>query len=82
MEKFIIKHLVDYGHWEGKETQFDSGILHTDTMVLITVTKEVISILICRRRHSSIIEVLSFRGADCDTDHYIWWWQKLGKVWQ
>jgi arginine utilization protein RocB len=27
--------------------------------------------LIDRRRHSSIPDVLSFRGADCDTDHYL-----------
>jgi hypothetical protein len=29
-----------------------------------------IDILIDRRRHSSILDVSSFRRADCDTDHY------------
>ena len=38
-------------------------------------------ILIDRRRLSSIIDVRSFKGADCDTIT-IWWWQKLGKDWQ
>jgi len=28
-------------------------------------------ILIDRRWHSSILDVHSFRGADCDTDHYV-----------
>ena len=28
-------------------------------------------ILIDRRRHSSILDVRSFRGADCDTDNYL-----------
>jgi len=39
-------------------------------------TKSLIDIIIVsntnidRRRHSSIIDVRSFRGADCDTNHY------------
>jgi hypothetical protein len=28
-------------------------------------------ILIDRRQHSSILDIRSFRGADCDTDHYL-----------
>jgi hypothetical protein len=28
-------------------------------------------VLIDRRRHSSILDVRSFRRADCDTDHYL-----------
>jgi hypothetical protein len=27
-------------------------------------------VLIDRKRHSNILDVLSFRGADCNTDHY------------
>jgi hypothetical protein len=27
--------------------------------------------LIDKRRHSNILDVRSFRGADCDTDHYL-----------
>jgi hypothetical protein len=29
------------------------------------------NILTDRRRHSSILDIRSFRGADCDSDHYL-----------
>jgi hypothetical protein len=29
------------------------------------------NILIDRQRHSSVLDVRSFRAADCDTDHYL-----------
>jgi hypothetical protein len=31
----------------------------------------IVYFLICRTRHSSILHVGSFNGADCDTDHYL-----------
>jgi hypothetical protein len=37
--------------------------------------------LIDRRRHSSVLDVRSFRAADCDTDHCLVW-QQLGRDWQ
>jgi hypothetical protein len=33
--------------------------------------KQIDHILIDRRRHSSILDVQSFRAADCDTHHYL-----------
>ena len=33
--------------------------------------KLTVHILIDRRRQSSILDVRSFRGVDCDTDHYL-----------
>jgi hypothetical protein len=40
---------------------------------------QIYHILIDRRRwHSSVLDVRSFRGADCDTDHYL----VVAKVWE
>jgi hypothetical protein len=35
-------------------------------------------ILVDRRRHSNILDVRSFRAADCDSDHYL----VVAKVWE
>jgi hypothetical protein len=43
--------------------------------------KQIEHILIDRRRHSSILDVRSFRAADCDTEHYLLV-ANLGKYWQ
>jgi hypothetical protein len=32
---------------------------------------QTVHILVDRRRHSNILNVLSFRAADCDSDHYL-----------
>jgi hypothetical protein len=34
-------------------------------------TTRLITFLVVRRKHSNILDVRSFRGADCDTDHYL-----------
>jgi endonuclease/exonuclease/phosphatase family metal-dependent hydrolase len=39
-------------------------------------------VLIDRRRHSSILDVRSFIGADCDSDHYLVVTKKVGRDWQ
>jgi hypothetical protein len=33
--------------------------------------KQTDHVFIDKRQHSSILDVRSFRGADCDTDHYL-----------
>ena len=40
-------------------------------MARLTTRLTKIDVLIDRRWHSSVLDVRSFRGADCDTDHYL-----------
>jgi hypothetical protein len=44
------------------------------------VYSQIDHILIDRGQHSNVLDVQSFRVADCDTT--LWWWQKLGTDWQ
>jgi hypothetical protein len=44
---------------------------HTWTSPDGVTHNQIYHVLIDKGRHSNIIDVLSFRGADCDTDHYL-----------
>jgi hypothetical protein len=44
---------------------------HTWTSPDSVTQNQIDHVLIDKRRHSNILDVCSFRGADCDTDHYL-----------
>ena len=61
-----------------KSTMFPNRDIHkhTWTSPVEKTHNQIDHILIDRRRQSSILDVRNFRGADCDTDHYL----VVGKV--
>jgi len=66
-----------------ESTMFPHRSIHTYTWTSSDgkTHKQIDHILIDRRWHSSILDVRSSRGADCDTDDYLVV-AKLGKKWQ
>jgi hypothetical protein len=56
-----------------KSTMFPLGNVHKFTWTSPggNTRSHIHHILIDRRRHSSILDVQSFRAAVCDTDHYL-----------
>jgi endonuclease/exonuclease/phosphatase family metal-dependent hydrolase len=55
-----------------KSTMFSHRNIHKFTWTFDgNMHNQIDHILIDRRRHSSILDVRSFRAADCDTDHYL-----------
>jgi hypothetical protein len=68
-----IVNFATYKNLVAKSTIFPHRKIHKHTWTSPerNTHNQIDHILIHTRRHSSILDVRSFRGADCDTDHYL-----------
>jgi hypothetical protein len=63
-----------------KSTMFPHRNIHKHTWASLDgkTHNQIDHILVDRRRHSNVLDVRSFRAADCDSDHYL----VVEKVWE
>jgi hypothetical protein len=54
-----------------KSTMFPHRKIHKYTLTFGKTHNQIDHVVVDRRRQSNILNVRSFRGADCDTDHYL-----------
>jgi hypothetical protein len=68
-----VEHFATSKNLIVKSTMFPHGNIHKFTWTSPDgkTRNQIAHILIDRRRHSSILDVRSFRAADCDTAHYL-----------
>ena len=68
-----IVNFATSGNLVVKNTIFPHRNIHKYTWTSLdgNTHNQIDHILIDRRRHSNILNVRSFRGTDCDTDHYL-----------
>ncbi|PNF24980.1 hypothetical protein B7P43_G08801, partial [Cryptotermes secundus] len=67
-QKYDLSHHNMYEFtWTSRDGKTHNQIDH----ILIEILKYKLDLVRVQRRHSSILDVRSFRAADCDTDHYL-----------
>jgi hypothetical protein len=68
-----VVNFATYKNLVVKRTMFPHRKIHKYTLPSPegNTHNQIVHVLLDRRQHSSILDVQCFRGADCDTDHYL-----------